>query len=384
MFIALLLMTRAGVRSSYRRMLERFVDETAAFLDWDETPSASGFSQARKRLSVAQCRGVLASVIERISACSRARFRHASGRRFIALDGTQLIMPRVPETLSRFARPKANSWLSSHFPQAVTLIAVDLFKQLPLEWRLLKKGIGEREGALGMLELFKPGDVAVLDRGFPSRDFLQSLMERRIDVVMRMPVGERSIGFVRDFVDSGARSTIAAVDFADGSRVSVRLVRRNFRIGRPRVHQKAKPMVVLTTLKVEDGFADEEILRLYTARWGVETVLREIKCEFDVERFHARSIQGVEQELAAVMVWIALASGLQQLAEEGLAEDRRVMRNLCFDIAARLLGRVLSGEDLWATLDRRLDALRRFSAKVRPGRSYPRERKSPLGRFSPS
>ncbi len=382
-FVALLLLTSAGARSSYRKMLDTIVDETAAFLGWEDAPSLASFAKARRRLGVDQCRSLLATVVERISARAHERFRHESGRRFIAFDGTQLILPRVRETLARFPRPKANSWLVSHYPQAVTVIAVDLFRRMPLDWRLLKKGIGEREGALGMLDLLKPGDVAVLDRGFPSRDFLQALIARKIDVVMRMCGGGSAMLMVQDFLKTGKKSATVPFVFNDGTQMPVRLVRRNFRVGRPRSDQKAQAMVVLSTLPA-DGFPDDEIVRLYTARWGVETVIREIKCEFDVERFHARSIEGIEQEIAAIMTWIALASGLQQLAEQGQPKDLRVHRNLCFAAAARILKRLLNGDDPWLELDERLASLRRFSSKVRPGRSFIRKRKGPTGRFKPS
>jgi hypothetical protein len=382
-FVALLWLTRPGAQSSYRKMLETIVDDTSAFLGWDEAPSAASFSKARRHLSVASCRALLASVIEKIAACSPERFRHPSGRRFIAFDGTQLLMPRVRQTMARFARPQANSWLVSHYPQAVTLIAVDLFRRMPLDWLLLKKGVGEREGIVNMLGILKRGDVAVLDRGFPSRDLLQLFVQLGVDVVMRMRAGATTMNLVTDFLKTGKKSAVVPFDFKDGSIIGVRLVRRNFRVGRPRDGQKAQPMVVLTTLPKEQ-FSDDEIVKIYTARWGVETVIREIKNEFDIERFHARSIEGIEQEIAAVMTWIALASGLQQLAEHGQDPLLRVHRNLCFARAARMLKQMLEGGDPWEDIETILANLRRFSSKIRPGRSFPRKRKAPTGRYKPS
>lgn len=86
--VALLLLTRHGARSGYRRMLSTFVDDTAELLGWSRTPHASSLARARRLLPVEACRDMLRLLTERISACSPRRFAHPSGRRFIAIDGT--------------------------------------------------------------------------------------------------------------------------------------------------------------------------------------------------------------------------------------------------------------------------------------------------------
>ena len=140
-------------------------------------------------------------------------------------------------------------------------------------------------------------------------------------------------------------------------------------------------MVILTTLTTDQGFDRESIIALYAARWGVETIFREMKCEFDIERFHARSVAGIEQEIAAVLAWIAFASAIQLLAESKLPDGRRVYRTLCFDEATRVMNAILAGHDLSEALITAIDNVCRYHYGNRSGRSFPRERKSPLGRF---
>lgn len=380
--IALLLLTRHGVRNGYRKMLSTFVDDTADLLGWSRTPHASSLTRARRLLPVDACRTLLRQLAERISACTPRRFVHPSGRRFIAIDGTQFIVPRTRQTLAKLDRPYSRPWMQAHYPQALTVVAVDLLKRLPLDWALLPKGMGEREGAKRLLDVFRPDDVAVLDRGYPSRAFLAELLARKIAVVMRLPATlTGSWREVHEFLASGAKDASCETTLPDGTTTTIRLVRHNFRRGRPRHHQKPQPMVVLTTLTAADGFQVDEIIRLYQARWGVETLLQEVKVGFDIERFHARSLLGIEQEIAAVLIWIALGATVEHAAEAALPEGRRVQRNLCHDAATRILRAWMDGEDPLQRLEAELPLIQRYHSAPRPGRSFPRERKAPHGRF---
>ena len=380
-FVAVMLLTRRGASGGYRMLMRRFMEDTARLLGWCDNASAASLSRARKLLPVESCRQVLHQLVERISACTPRAFLHWSKRRFIAIDGTKFIMPRTRQTLAKFDRP-GSSWIQAHHPQAVTVVAADLLKRLPLDWVLLPKKRGERDGALQLLKHFRPGDVAVLDRGYPSRPFLAELLKRQIAVVMRLPATlSGSWREVHDFMRSGEKERVCDVELPGGARAKVRLIRNNFRVGRPRKHQVAKPMVVMTTLMADEGFTEKEIVQLYQARWGVETLLREIKVGFDVERFHARSLVGVEQEIAAVLVWIALGSALQIAAEDGLPEGRRVYRTLCHAWASEVLAAWFKGGNALAEFEKALPALRADHYLPRPNRSYPRERKRPFGRF---
>lgn len=53
-------------------------------------------------------------------------------------------------------------------------------------------------------------------------------------------------------------------------------------------------MVILTTLRAEGGFTRDEIVKSYGARWGIETIFRELKSFAGLEPLHAKSALGVE------------------------------------------------------------------------------------------
>ena len=382
-FIAVLLLTRARRRTSYREMMNTFLRDTVAFLAWDHRPSLSSLSAARSKLGLEQCRLILRQLADRLASMTPKRFRHPSGRRFIGIDGLRLIAPRSKDTRKKLNEAKYSPWFASHCPQALTVVAVDLLRRLPLDFVLLPKGRGERAGAQRLAEHFRPGDVAVMDRGFPARWLLAEFIAQNIDIVVRMTAAKAgSWPEVIAFLRSGKTSAVVDVRIDATRTVPMRLIRRNFRPGRPRRGQKAETMVILTTLTAADGFDRQAIIKLYAARWGIESIFREVKCEFDLERFHAKSVHGIQQEIAAVLAWIGFASAIQLIAESKLPDERRVLRTLCFAEATKVMQAILAGQDLTTVLIEALENVCRYHYAPQSGRSFPRERKSPLGRFS--
>lgn len=382
MWVALLVLTKPSGPRTYRLMLTDLAAQTAGILGWSIAPSPASLSQARIKLSMAQCRDLVRSLAERLWTWQRARLRHHLPRRFVAIDGTRIICPRSRETLANLDRPHATPWLLSHYPQALVVVAFDVVRRLPLDWAMLPKGRGERAAMMPLLETLRRGDVAIMDRGFPARWLLALLVDRGIDVVMRMTAATSgSWPEVAAFLASGSDSAVITCDLGKGRSVSVRLVRKNFRRGRPLKHQTAETMVILTTLLPRDGFERADIIDLYRQRWGIETLFREMKCAFTIERFHARTMIGIQQEIAAVLAWLALSAVLKDHVEADLADGRKAIGSLCRGAVERFLLAAWRGEDVAPLIEHWVREIRRHAYKPRPGRSFPRVSKQPAKRF---
>src|SRR5258706_11883986 len=97
-FVAVLLLTRARRRTTYRTLMNTFIADTAALLQWACRPSLSSLSQARGKLGMETCREILRLLSERLAAMTPKRLRHPSGRRFIGIDGMSVITPRSKDT----------------------------------------------------------------------------------------------------------------------------------------------------------------------------------------------------------------------------------------------------------------------------------------------
>ena len=118
-FIAVLLLTRARRRTTYRSLMNTFLSDTAALLDWKRRPSLSSLSDARAKLGVDACRMILRLLADRLATMTPKRFRHPSGRRFIGMDGVHFIAPRSDDTRRTLSPMKYNTWFASQDRKSV-------------------------------------------------------------------------------------------------------------------------------------------------------------------------------------------------------------------------------------------------------------------------
>lgn len=380
----LLLITLPDRKTAYRRSLRCLTLYGRRHFGWSKTPTLASISQARRKLSISMCRSFLHEVVRSCESIMPSP-RHSWGkRRFIAFDGSRMITPRTADTarkLHRFRKPNGSR---VHNPQGLLVAAVDVFRRLPLDWTFVGKGMGERTAMHELIDRmpFQPGDVAIMDRGFPSRKLFGALVERGIDIIARMSTSAVGWKEVQEFAKSGKKNgTITVkVQGAEGPiSLRARLVERGRKRGRPRKGVKAERMVIITTLKEEDGFDRQSLIKLYGARWGIESLFGEMKSFMQAEDFHSGFVHGCEQEIAAAMIWMALGSFLQAEAERPLG-GRRVVRTDCLRAASDLLADAMQGRDITKQIDADIAALRQFAYTPQTGRHYPRECKRPHGR----
>jgi Transposase DDE domain len=379
--VAVMLLTRPDQRTSYASVLTDLALESCRALGAVAATAKSSLSVARKKVPVAVFRQVLQRLVDHLGAVLPGRLAHYGDRRFFALDATSLVCPRCDSTLRDLDAPSQNPWLFAHYPRALVVVAFDVVRRLPLDWVLLAKGAGERAAVAPLLSRFRRGDVLILDRGYPARWLLELLVRQGIDVVMRMTAAKAGAWpEVKRFLASGAKTAVIDCRLPDGSTATVRVIKRPALRGRPLKHQRRETMVILTTLLPKHGFEANDIIDLYGKRWGIETLFREMKEAFAIERFHARSTEGIQQEIAAVLMWVALTSAIHAAVEEGLTDGKRANRTVSREIARVSLAAALSGGAM-VNLHAGISEARRHAYKPRPGRSFPRVSKLPFGRW---
>ena len=379
--VAVFLLTRPDVRSSYASVLTSLAQDSFRALGAVTVSAKSSLSVARKKVSVEVFRQVLHQLVDHLGAALLGTPGQHKDRRFFAVDATSLVCPRSRSTMRDLDAPRSNQWLLAHYPRALVVVAYDVVRRLPLEWVLLKKGTGERAAAKPLLSRLRRGDVTIMDRGYPARWLLALFVNHGVDVVMRMTAAKAGAWpEVKQFMVSGAKTAVIACALDDGRSIMVRLIRRPALRGRPRRHQKKRDtMVILTTLLPKHGFEAADIIDLYGKRWGIETLFREMKEAFGIERFHARSTAGIQQEIATVLMWIALTSAIHAAVQATLTDGKRANRTVSREIARICLIKALD-DGSEANIVAMITEARRHSYKPRPGRSFPRESKLPFGR----
>jgi len=379
--VAVMLLTRPDLRSSYATVLTDLTLDSCRALGVVAATAKSSLSVARKKVPVETFRQVLHQLVDHLGRLLPGDFGHHADRRFFALDATSLVCPRSAQTMRVLDAPAYNPWLFAHYPRALVVVAYDVVRRLPLDWVLLKKGTGERAAAKPLLSRLRRGDVMIMDRGYPARWLLALFVNHGVDVVMRMTaVKAAAWPEVKRFLTSGAKTAVVDCRLDDGRVIPIRLIRRPALKGRPLKHQgKRDVMVILTTLLPKHGFEAKDIIELYGKRWGIESLFREMKEAFGIERFHARTTDGIQQEIATVLMWVALTSAIHAAVQDGLTDGKRANRTVSREIARICLAKALD-DGTMVKLDAAITEARRHAYKPRPGRSFPRESKLPFGR----
>lgn len=403
--VTMMHLLRPGTTQSYKTCLPAVQSEIGRVRwGWERAPDPRGCSDARMRCGVAPVRDCADRCRDRAVALAAACApdqRGPLGRPMAAFDGTDLLVFEDPGTRSRFGGVSDADGKPVGQPHALMVSAWDVVHRIPLGWTLLPYGSDERVGAKALLPTLDPAAIAVFDRGYPSRAFVRDMMLADRDFVMRMIASEAS-GWseVQAFYRSKERERIVIMDLGQdplrpGMRVlrAVRLIRRPFRRGRPQSHQRPETWVIATSL-VDPAYRTEDLIEVYHQRWTIETIHKELKVLCAVETWHTTNPDLIEQEIAAIMIWQSLAAAVQIQVQNSL--DKRcanpwnkptralAVRTMVMSAVHELLTHAYLGKarsTAKTLLARHVALMADWAQRRRPGRSRPRKRIRPHGRF---
>jgi len=333
--------------------------------------SPSALTQARAKIDPALFRALHAEVLRR---CERGRARHWKGHRLFAVDGSKLNLPR-PLAEHGYPVPAPNA----HYPQGLLSCLYRLRTRVPVDFDLHRHA-DERRAALPHLDVLRPGDVVVYDRGYFSEAFLREHVARGLHPVFRLKrTANRDI---RDFAQGpGREAEIVLAPNDPAGPLRLRLVK---------YRMKDSEYLLGTTLLDSRNYSLAALADLYHERWGIEELFKTSKQTLAIESFHARTERGVRQELFAHFVLITLVrlftghgeAGLERLRQENGGGRKKTLN---VRHALTLLGQNLTALLLQQAqiLDRFHDALVQVRAAIRPGRAYPRVSHKPTGKWKP-
>jgi hypothetical protein len=352
-------------------------------------PSAPAFCNARKKVDPEGIRE-LVRVAGAEALARRPETCIWRGLRVFAVDGSRLNTQRSADL-----REKAGTPTGGHNPQVQISVLYALVGEVPLDISVGPYGDSERRQLGEHLELLRAKDLIVLDRGYPSFGLFLDLLARDLHFVLRVATASTFPAVVRfahgnsddaDIEIAPSRDYREKHRGAELSPVTVRAVRFWDRDG--------NPVVLLTTLSRESTSRDD-IAELYHLRWGVEEHFKLVKSSYFGEtQAHAKSFDGVKQEVYAKALYLVITRGIIAHSESvhgtpELVEHRRHdtqfgpvfapptrpnVKGVVHAVADTLV-RLLLDDDV-ATLSALVHLLaeevHRNRVKIRPGRSYPR------------
>lgn len=159
-----------------------------------------------------------------------------------------------------------------------------------------------------------------------------------------------------------------------------------------------------TSLLEKTEHPKQALLDIYARRWKIETAIKETKEMHGFEEFHARTVNGIYQEVTAVFLFMYIKSELEAEARERYFEEMkkkdvdlpepissaaditelpfRFHRGLVGDMVVELMYLAARNDihGMRTEWEDTLDYIWRCRQKVREGRSYERRCKSPIGK----
>ena len=382
-------------QKGYRRVIREMRGGLRRAFGWvldEDVPSPQAFGQARQALRPEICLLAFDAVQAACQASNRRSRRGYAGLREVAIDGTRVPLPVDKRLIEHFGCP-SNQRGSSQAPMAGLVQLWDVSANRPVAFSLTKCDYSERAEALDLFRHLGPEDVLIGDRGYPCFEIFQVLQHRSIHFVLRCSNNFNQA--VREFVVGSQEDATVTIPAPPRSARSGTVRLRLLKVRLP----SGNTEVLATNLWLEDGHAAADLAALYARRWRVETAFREMKVWHAVETFSARFPAGIEQELMALQLFMLLASELEARALDDLAERQsaaqtdtereqldkvRFNRLLIADATVDLTRVAL--DDLGAIPEMVASNLRYIwqqRSRIRPGRSYPRQRKSVKRGYKP-
>jgi Transposase DDE domain len=331
--------------------------------------SDRAFAKARSHLHMPALSWLNDWVLDRAQAC--AMVPRWQGLRLVAADASVLMPAIRPCHRTRSQASVDQRLFALYLPQA----------ELTLHACVHSASTSERAMLVEALDKLQPGDVLLLDRGYPAAWLVALLCERGIRFVMRC---DKLTGWsaVRHFLRTGedqAQVTLnapSAQDVADwgcaATAPSVRIVRNVSTNGRVRV---------LATNLDAIAFPAEVFGNLYHARWKIEEAFKRLKHRCHLEAVSGFSQQALLVDVAAKVLADNLASlvcaAAQALREATHPPAAGKARRCNRSFAALALHRLLPGVlmfvgDVLASITGAIALLARTTQPTYPGRSSPR------------
>ena len=315
-----------------------------------------------------------------------------------AFDGSKFNLPATPEIRAFFdAKSGLENKGKGHYPQALVNTVYDVFRRMPVGRTVMPiDGGNEREEAKKLLKFLPEWCVCLFDRGYPSYDFIaELLLYPSRYFVMRCPATS-TFEAVKKFILSQKQSGI--VYLIPSGQIVKKLSKNKqralnaipLRIILLKNPDDGKSSVLLTRLPDNKEFSDGEIINLYYRRWGIENHYRDEKCSFLVEKFHTKSVDGVQQELFAILVTAVLARLITALSVESesietkkclvMPQFKNSVKALAQDIAIFASDNIAKALVIFHELMNQICAVKYYKPKVSKP-SKPRVNKASLNKW---
>jgi len=208
------------------------------------------------------------------------------GMHLTGVDGTRIACENTPELIAEFGCSGSKKDACT----ALASAAYDLIERVSFDCQIGSYSLSERDlldRHLDRLEAFGPENfLIVADRGYPSYDLIETLIDRKFNFLLRLSEGwSNVISWLHDTADKELQYDNKGYGY-------------KFRA--LRIELEDKNEYLITNLD-EATISLDEAKRIYSLRWGIETYYGVLKTELELENFSGKTKNAVLQEFYAAL-----------------------------------------------------------------------------------
>ncbi len=334
--------------------------------------SKQAFSKARYKMSYTSFQELNRQVLKEIYKDDAEGLWY--GYRVFGVDGSTLRLPNSTELEEYFGRHQRGAEQSGQGPIVARISeVVELTTGIIVDAEIMPWSSGERAIAKEHIrsvttlfhELQQPQQLFLFDRGYASRELMQTILNANANFMFRM---QRSFNSKIDEAVNNGKDSIDIQLWPDMP--TMRLIIRRL---------PSNEMCVLLTSIMDTSILDDAFFKLYWMRWtGCEEGYKKQKIALELENFSGMGLEVVHQEFWATVLAVNLFQ-IQCLEEEGAwnVEDppkERINRSVVFGSLRHVIFSTIIGDISVEEFHQKfLLVARRSKIKVRPGRLYSRE-----------
>lgn len=350
--------------------------------------SKSAFTQARSKLKASAFTELNQEQVNYFYEHFAPQSWH--GFQLRAIDGTLLDVPDTVETRKHFG-----VWGSRHdgkgSPKARVSQLFDVLNEVTINAQIAPKSWGERRLAQRHLSFLTAEDLLLLDRGYPAFWFFVAIRQKNAHFCARLDGTQWEI--VKEFIKAGVREkeisltpSTAAIKTCEiyqlpTDPLKLRLIRVDLPSG--------EVEVLITSLLDKVAFPAVLFQELYHLRWPVEEDYKRLQSRLEVENWSGITVLAVYQDFHAAIFTKNFAAILAHPAQDLVAQ----MHDACqYDYKINMTNLISKLKDslLFLFWDHSLSPLLHSlwlqmistTEPIRPGRSFPRNKKVKRRRFS--
>jgi Insertion element 4 transposase N-terminal/Transposase DDE domain len=341
----LLMMCLSG-RTGYGRLMRELASQA---VNWRMPAGRSAFGKARMRLGWEVMERLFRALAKPLgdakldAACCFWR-----GRRVLAIDGTTFALAVNDELEAAFGGQIANDGSQRRVgvPQARLVSLIECGTRALLDVVIGRYEAGEGSLARRLVNSLGPGMIVLADRCYPTKPLWQLYTTAGADLLWRVK-GDIARRHPRELGDGSY-----LIDFGRGTPVQIRVIEY-----RRQGHQGTYRL--LTNLLDPMAAPANELALLYSQRWEIELVNREIKSQQGAQApLRSKTSDGVLQEIYAHCLLHTLNRQLVYTAAISTAErdPDRISFTVAMDViklslryAKKASRRALGEVSKWAT-----------------------------------